>query len=172
MTDTGRPSDDDVRDLRERARIAEVMYEFTARMDGQEPERVAELMAEDVVVEHAGGGANGRDAFIRTLVAAVGRHFTSHHMISNERIRIRGDRARMVCYFHSVHLDDPQHPERHADHGGWYLVSLARSAGAWRIARLKQVSVWSAADRKPTGPLDAGILPELRGHLDGIDEDG
>jgi SnoaL-like domain len=99
------------------------------------------------------------------LSRAIDQHFTSHHMISNVRARFAGDRARAVAYFHSVHLDDPEHPDQHEDHGGWYLLELERSASAWRIRRLKQVSVWSAANRRPKGPLAASVPLELRNYL-------
>lgn len=155
----------ELRDIRDRSAIVEVMSTFAACMDGQEPERTAELFTDDIVVEHSGGGAVGRERVIAGLTAAVRGHFTSHHMMSNHRIRIDGDSARMICYFHSVHLDDPTHPERHADHGGWYLLALIRAGSSWRISRLKQVSVWSAADRKPAGPLDPAMLPEVRDYL-------
>lgn len=155
----------ELRDIRDRAAIIEAMSTFAACMDGQEPERAAEVFTDDIVVEHSGGSTSGRERVIAGLTAAVRGHFTSHHMMSNHRVRIDGDSARMVCYFHSVHLDDPTHPERHADHGGWYLLALVRSGSGWRISRLKQVSVWSAADRKPAGPLDAAILPEVRDYL-------
>lgn len=145
--------------------IKRLLFEFAAANDGQDFERLPDLFTDDVVVEHPKGEAHGRAVFIPQMQRAVERHFTSHHMITNVRIALDGDRAKAVGYFHSVHLDDPTRPDQHEDHGGWYLVDVARSPDGWRIARLKQVSVWSAENRRPTGPLDASIREELRGHL-------
>lgn len=165
---------DEIRALREevarlsdRQAIADVMSRFTAGMDGQDPDAFGELFTEDIVVVHGGGRSSGLDEVVSGLRRAIGTHFTSHHMITNHRVALRGDTARAVCYFHSVHLDDAEHPDVHADHGGWYLLELVRSERAWRIRRLKQVSIWSAEQRRPKGPLQLEVLGELRQFLDG-----
>jgi ketosteroid isomerase-like protein len=165
-------SDASVQELERRvARLADeeaircLLFEFAAASDGQDFDRLPELFTRDVVVEHPKGAAHGRAEFIPQLRGALEQHFTSHHMITNIRIALAGDRARVVGYFHSVHLDDPLRPDQHEDHGGWYLAEVVRSAAGWQIDRLKQVSVWSAENRRPTGPLDARVLEELRDHL-------
>jgi hypothetical protein len=119
------------------------------------------------VVESPTGEFVGRAEAVARISHAVDRHFTSHHMITNVRVALNGDQARVVGYFHSVHLDDPEQPDQHEDHGGWYLLNLARAGDGWRIRRLKQVSVWSAANRRPKGPLAPSVPEELRRYLAG-----
>lgn len=151
--------------LADRAAIEDLLAEYTAGMDGQDPDRLAGVFTDDVVVEHPGGKWVGFDEVFAGLTGAISRHFTSHHMVTNHRATIDGDIARAVCYFHSVHLDDPARPDQHADHGGWYLVEAARTAEGWRLRHLKQVSVWCAANRQPKGPVTGSMLDELRLHL-------
>ncbi|MGH9246523.1 MAG: nuclear transport factor 2 family protein [Acidimicrobiales bacterium] len=162
----------ELRELREqigslvdRNAIEDLLSEFAAAMDGQDADRIPDLFTPDIVIEHPGGGATGRDEVVTQLTQAISHHFTSHHMITNHRGTVTGDRAWAVAYFHSVHLDDPGQPDQHEDHGGWYLLELARTNQGWKIDRLKQVSVWSAANRRPKGPLVASMLDELRRHL-------
>jgi ketosteroid isomerase-like protein len=154
--------------LLDRTAVEDVLFDYAAAMDGQDFARFRDLFTADIVVEHGGGRMVGREAVLAGLDEAIGRHFTSHHMITNHRVTMAPpDHARAVGYFHSIHLDDPAQPAQHDDHGGWYLVELVRADGAWRISRLKQVSVWSDGNRRPTGPLDPVILVELRDHLSG-----
>jgi ketosteroid isomerase-like protein len=157
---------EEVARLWDRSAIEDVLFEYAAAMDGQDIGHLTALFTPDVVIEHANGRMVGRDEVVAGLRQAVGRHFTSHHMISNARVAAVGNgQARAVGYFHSVHLDDPEQPDQHEDHGGWYLAELARTDEGWRLRSLKQVSVWSAANRRPSGPLDAAMLEELRGYL-------
>jgi uncharacterized protein (TIGR02246 family) len=151
--------------LADRDAVADIMSRFTAAMDSQDPDGFAPLFTEDIVIVHGGGSSTGLDQVVAGLKRAIGTHFTSHHMITNHRVALRGDTARAVCYFHSVHLDDAEHPDVHADHGGWYLLELVRSAPSWKIRRLKQVSIWSAEQRRPKGPLEPAILSEMREFL-------
>lgn len=153
--------------LSDRLAIEDLLSTFTATMDGQDLARLAELFTPDAVVESPAGAFAGRDEVVAKVAEAVGGHFTSHHMISNVRVALAGDRARVVAYFHSVHLDDPEQPDQHEDHGGWYLLELARSEQGWRFRWLKQVSVWSAANRRPKGPLAPSVPEELSEFLAG-----
>src|SRR5258708_37423754 len=136
----------EVRALRDRAAIQDLFSQFAAGMDAQDWDLLGGVFSNDVVVDHTaevwGRGRveelwTGIDHVMERMKAGVSRHFVAQHMITNHRITIDGDRAGAVAYLHSVHLDDPQQPERHEDHGAWYLCELKRMPAGWRISRMK-----------------------------------
>jgi len=164
----------EVRSLRDRADIQDLFSQFAAGMDAQDWDLLERVFSDDIVVDHTaevwGKGQVedhwvGIDRVMDGMRTGVSRHFVSHHMITNHRVAIDGDRARVVTYLHSVHLDDPQKPDRHADHGAWYLCDLRRTSSGWRVSRMKHISLWRAGDMKPTGPVTSAEVSEMRDHL-------
>jgi uncharacterized protein (TIGR02246 family) len=154
-----------LRQLTDRLEIADLFTAFTAAMDSQDFEWLACLFTPQIVIEHPGGTWDGFDQVTTGMRKAVASHFISHHMISNQRVAIDGDSARVVAYFHSVHLDDPNHTDQHNDHGGWYLCELTRTSDGWRFSRLKQASVWTAANMPPRRPHTPSMRDDMRTYL-------
>jgi hypothetical protein len=106
----------------------------------------------------------GIDEVMERMRDGVSKHFVSHHVITNHRATIDGDRARAITYLHSVHLDDPRRPTDHEDHGAWYLATLIRTDAGWRIARLKHIPLWR--EHMPaSGPVTSADIDEVRDFL-------
>ena len=97
----------------------------------------------------------------------VSRHFVSHHVITNHRMRIEGDRARAVTYLTSVHLDDPQKPKAHEDHGAFYLSKLVRTKDGWKLGYIKHIALWRE-NMEPAGPVTRDEVEEMRTWLDRV----
>jgi hypothetical protein len=152
----------EVRHLADRIAVGEMLPRFAAAMDAHDERELEALFARDLVVEHAGGGYRGRDEALAGLRASAFAHAASHHLIATHRVHLEGDRASAVAYFHSVHLDDAERPDVHADHGGWYLARFARDGASWRFTYLKQVSIWQAERMPPKRALTSALLEELR----------
>jgi hypothetical protein len=152
----------EVRRLADRIAVGELLPRFAAAMDAHDEVALEALFARELVVEHSGGASHGRDEVLAGLRASAFAHAASHHLIATHRVHLDGDRASAVAYFHSVHLDDAERPDVHADHGGWYLARFARDGGEWRFTYLKQVSVWQAEQMARKRALTPAMLEELR----------
>jgi len=152
----------EVRQLSDRIALGEMLPRFAAAMDAHDERELESLFSREMVVEHAGGGYRGRDEVLAGLRASAFTHAASHHLIATHRVHVDGDRASAVAYFHSVHLDDAERPDVHADHGGWYLARFVRDGGEWRFTYLKQVSIWQAEQMARKRALTPAVLEELR----------
>jgi hypothetical protein len=152
----------EVRLLADRIGVGEMLPRFATAMDAHDEQALEALFAPELVVEHSGGASHGRDEVIAGLRASAFAHAASHHLIATHRVQLDGDRASAVAYFHSVHLDDADRPDVHADHGGWYLARFARVGGEWRFTYLKQVSIWQAEQMPRKRALTPAVLEELR----------
>ena len=166
----------EVRALQDRLDITELFHRFAAGMDAQDWALLDTVFADDAVfdhtAEHWGKGIVedlqvGKPEVLRMMKKGVSRHFVSHHVITNHRMRIAGDRARAVTYLTSVHLDDPQKPKAHEDHGAFYLSQLVRAADGWRIRRIKHIGLWRE-NMEPPGPVTRAEVEEMRTWLDTV----
>ena len=165
----------EVRRLADRLDIIELFHRFAAGMDGQDWSLLESVFADDAVVDHTatqwGKGLveerqHGREEVMRAMRQGVSRHFVSHHVITNPRVRLDGDRARAVTYLTSVHLDDAEKPKTHEDHGAWYLSELVRTKQGWEIKYIKHISLWKT-NMDPLGPVTKDELEEYRTYLEG-----
>jgi hypothetical protein len=165
--------------LVDRAAICDLFSQFAAGTDVQDWQLVAECFSPDAVIDFTRPAWDGTkdqvwvgfDDVMANLKRGLSRHFVGHHMITNHRCVIDGDRARAVAYLRSSHLDDPAQPTDHEDHGAWYLSELTRVDGRWKFAYLKPVSVWWTADGRPSEALAGDLLAEMRDYL-GDDDAG
>jgi hypothetical protein len=156
----------EVRRLSDRLEITDLFYRFAAGMDGQD---WALLESVDHTGTHFGKGVveelqHGREEVMEVMKKGVSRHFVSHHVITNPRIKLDGDRARAVTYLTSVHLDDSEKPRTHEDHGAWYLAELVRTKQGWRMKYIKHISLWKT-NMDPLGPVTKEEVEEYRGYL-------
>ena len=166
----------EVRRLSDRLDITELFHRFAAGMDAQDWSLLESVFADDAVydhtAEHWGKGIVedlqvGKPEVLRMMKKGVSRHFVSHHVITNHRMRVEGDRARAVTYLTSVHLDDPQKPKTHEDHGAFYLSELVRTKDGWRIRRIKHTGLWRE-NMEPAGPVRRDEVEEMRTWLDRV----
>jgi IS5 family transposase len=166
--------------LVDRAAISDLFSQFAAGTDVQDWELVADCFAPDAVLDLSrpvwDGTKDqmwvGRDDVMSNLKKGISRHFVGHHMVTNHRCVIDGDRARAVAYLRSSHLDDPERPTDHEDHGAWYLTEFTRVDGGWKFAYLKPVSVWWTAEAGSHSALTDDQLAEMRDYLSGVEPIG
>jgi hypothetical protein len=163
----------EVRRLSDRLEITDLFYRFAAGMDGQDWALLESVWSDDAIVDHTGTHfgkgvveelQHGREEVMEVMKKGVSRHFVSHHVITNPRIKLDGDRARAVTYLTSVHLDDSEKPRTHEDHGAWYLAELVRTKQGWRMKYIKHISLWKT-NMDPLGPVTKEEVEEYRGYL-------
>ena len=144
--------------LVDRAGVSDALVEFAYALDTQNWELYASLYAPDGALElpfaDADGtpaGHRGRAGLAEYVEAHLGRFEGTHHMSTNHRITVSGDRATTRSYLHCIHrLDsDPSHTW---EVGGWYDCELARAGSAgWLFDRVRLHGVWENQP-SPIGP--------------------
>ncbi|WP_370324159.1 nuclear transport factor 2 family protein [Euzebya sp.] len=139
--------------------VEQVFVTYFDRVDAKDPEGAAALFAEDARIEiMTGRQITGRDAYARTLAAVLGQYARTSHHLSNVKVTVEGDTARLVAYVDAVH-------RMREDGRIWELWArivdvLERRDGEWVVVE----HTLHGVDSEP--PWDA--IPEewYRGHPD------
>jgi ketosteroid isomerase-like protein len=133
--------------MRDRQQIVELHDQYAAVLDAADYDALAPLFTDDAVVEgFPGSPVTGAATIARWLGDISTHHLVSQRMITNHRIALAGDRARVVAAFRSAHLDraDDDSDYLAHTHEGWYLSDVARVSDGWRFARLTRVNLTDA----------------------------
>ncbi|MGH2492835.1 MAG: nuclear transport factor 2 family protein [Candidatus Limnocylindria bacterium] len=163
----------EVRRLSDREAIRDLFITFAAGMDSKDWDLISTIWADDAIFDHSQFGWEGlsedvwrgKQQIMKRTIEGVSRHFTAHHIMTNHRMTIDGDRAKAVVYLHSVHLDDASKPAEHGDHGAWYLAELVRTPEGWKIWRLSHHPIWFSGILQPKGPANQQAVDRMRDHL-------
>jgi ketosteroid isomerase-like protein len=92
--------------MRDRERIVELHDRYAAILDADDFDALASLFTDDAMLEgFPGGPVTGASTIARWLGDISTHHVASQRMITNHRIALSGDRARVVVAFRSAHLD-------------------------------------------------------------------
>jgi ketosteroid isomerase-like protein len=147
-----------VRDVTDRAEIADAIYRYAAGLDFGDAALLESSLTEDATVDlTAAVGKLGlefpplapRDVVVGALTGAVGPLDTSHS-ITNVRVEITGDTAIARCYAQANHFLPGEGPQpdrtRHALMMNRYTADMARDGERWRIRRLLIDCAWFEGD--------------------------
>lgn len=163
MTDT-------LRQLADRAEIADLQARYCERIDEYDIDAVAELFTEDCVTDYGpgrGGEVVGRAAVRARIAAGQAQFRRTHHQLGQSLVRFDPsdpDRASAVTYVTATHEEwDGTLWRAHLR----YLDELVRRGGRWLLAvRRVHAAVienkpsipWNWVPRRPpeTGPGAAG----------------
>lgn len=126
---------DPVAKLEAREQIQKLIYDYAFHLDMNQTAQLAALFVEDCTVVYGPGfGAEGIDAYRKTL-EGVGSYFaaTSHH-VSNVTIEFQDDDTAVVrSILYAWHRYRRERPDGHF--WGQYHDLIVRSAGGWRFKR-------------------------------------
>lgn len=128
-------SDARVQELADAEEIRRLIYDYAFHLDMNHPEELASLFVDECVVVYGPNfGAEGIEAYKKTL-EGIGEYFvaTSHH-VSNTVIEFEGEdaaRARSVLY--AFHRYTRERPDGHV--WGQYHDEFVRRDGQWRFKR-------------------------------------
>ncbi len=152
----GRPLEDRVRALEDRAEIAGLLIEYCANVDRLDARGVAQCFTENCVLDFGpglGGAQHGRGVVEQILDSGL-RHYaaTSHHL-SNVAITLDGDQATGVSYVLAWHRMADGKPD--AWLFGQYHDRFVREPDRWRIAERRLLAAgeigfpvaWAMIDR-------------------------
>ncbi len=133
--------------------VVDALYRFAAGIDLRDQALLASSLAEDAISDFRPAAAKagfeypvleGRQAIVEALSTSLSSLDTTHS-VSNPRVILNGNRARMEAMVEAQHL--PRHdPSTHYLMKNRYDVELARQDDLWVIERVTIDNVWRTGD--------------------------
>lgn len=143
-----------LRELRDRTEILDALLRFGLGQDLRDAALFASAFAPDAEVDFAPASARwggtapllaGRDTIVTTILGLFAGRVDTTHQVTNPRIAIDGDTARLTALVEAQHLLT-------ADHGTFallknpYAVDLVRDGDRWVIRRMRIDNAWYTGD--------------------------
>ncbi|MQY14454.1 hypothetical protein SRB5_46210 [Streptomyces sp. RB5] len=147
------PADDTaavVAELGDRAEITDALYRFGLGQDLKDKDLFASAFAADAELDFRPAAAKwggepplmtGRDSIVGTILALFTGRVDTTHQVTNVRIAIEGDTARLTALVEAQHLLVAD-PAVHALLKNPYDVELVREGSRWVIRRLRIANAW------------------------------
>lgn len=151
---TARDSATTVQELRDRAEVLDALYRFGLGQDLKDRALFASAFAEDAELDFRPAAAkwgarpplmSGRDTIVTTILGLFTGRVDTTHQVTNPRVAVDGDTARLTALVEAQHLLT-------ADHGVFallknpYDVDLVRDGERWVISRLRIDNAWFTGD--------------------------
>ena len=133
--------------------VVETLYRFAAGIDLRDADLLASAFAPDAVSDFRPAAAKagfeypvleGRDTIVAALATSLETIDTTHS-VSNPRVTIEGDRARLDALVEAQHVPSGD-PARHYLMKNRYDVELTRQGQDWVIQRVTIDNVWRTGD--------------------------
>lgn len=142
--DTGRiPGPEELAD---RLAIMDVIVQHSRGVDRADPAILKSAYWPDATVAY-GAFEGSAHAFCDHLPDAIRHYARTQHAVSNVRIHIRDDEARVESYVTAYHyLAVADGPDREMTYLGRYLDTLRRRDGYWKIQHRQVVMDWNRND--------------------------
>lgn len=140
-------------DTVDRIAVVEALYRFAAGIDERDEALLASSLAEDAVSDFRAAAAKagfeypvlqGRAHIMTALAGSLARIDTTHS-VSNPRVRLAGDTARLDALVEAQHLPRDDH-SRHYLMKNRYEVDLVRRENVWVIRHMAIDNVWLTGD--------------------------
>lgn len=143
-----------VRELRDRTEIVDALYRFALGQDLKDAALFASAFAADAELDFrpaaARWGGNpplmvGRDTIVTTILDSFTGRVDTTHQVTNPRIAMDGDIARLTALVEAQHLLS-------ADHSTFallknpYDVELVRDGRRWVVRRMRIGNTWYRGD--------------------------
>ena len=139
--------------LQDRLDIPDVLYRFGAGVDLNDEQMVASALTEDVLYDFTPSNVlwgtdypvvKGRDTIVGIL-KATSMPLDTTHVVTNPRITLSGDTAKLYAIMEAQHLPPADH-SRHCLMKNRYDADLVRTSDGWRIRKLVITGVWFTGD--------------------------
>lgn len=142
-----------IQELRDRIEVTDALYRFGLGQDLRDRALLASAFAGDAALdfrpvgEKLGFGAAliaGRDTIVDTIRTVLAEVDTTH-VVTNPRVEVRGDTARLTAIVAAQHLRSADH-SRFALLTNRYAVALRREGRRWVMAHVHITNVWHRGD--------------------------
>ncbi|MGW2826275.1 nuclear transport factor 2 family protein [Streptomyces sp. NPDC001443] len=143
-----------VAELRDRAEITDALHRFGLGQDLKDRELFASAFAADAELDFRPAAARwgaepplmtGRESIVTTILAMFADRVDTTHQITNTRIVVDGDTARLTALVEAQHLLVTDRTT-HALLKNPYDVDLVRDGDRWVIRRLRIDNTWYTGD--------------------------
>ncbi|HUD91489.1 nuclear transport factor 2 family protein [Sphingobium sp.] len=133
--------------------VVDALYRYAAGIDLRDHDLLASSLAEDAISDFRPAAAKagfeypvlqGRDTLVSALSASLAGIDTTH-TVSNPRVWLEGDTARMEALVEAQHVPQDDH-SRHYMMKNRYDIDLCRHGDAWVIQRVVVDNVWRIGD--------------------------
>ncbi|MFF7993270.1 nuclear transport factor 2 family protein [Kitasatospora xanthocidica] len=143
-----------VAELRDRAEITDALYRFALGQDLKDRALFASAFTADAELDFRPAAARwgaepplmtGRDAIVDAILAMFTGRVDTTHQVTNPRVRVDGDTARLTALVEAQHLLTAD-PDTRALLKNPYTVDLVRDGGRWLIRRMRIDNTWFTGD--------------------------
>lgn len=133
--------------------VIDALYRFAAGIDLRDKSLLSSALAENAVSDFRPAAAKagfeypvieGRDIIVAALTASLAKLDTTHS-VTNPRVTIDGDTARLDALVEAQHVSQDDHTLRYLMKNR-YDVELARQGDGWVITRNTVDNVWRSGD--------------------------
>ena len=133
--------------------VIDALLRFGAGVDHNDPTLLATAFSDDAVVDFRPcSRALGLDFPLMTgagmivgFLGATAATQTTTHVVTNGRVHVDGDAARLRALVDATHLARDDH-RRRLGMVNWYEAELVRTKDPWRIRRLVIRNAWFMGD--------------------------
>jgi SnoaL-like domain len=140
--------------LRDRAEIIDALYRFGLGQDLADKELFASAFAADAELDFRPAAArweaspplmSGRDTIVTTILDGFAGRVDTTHQVTNPRVVVDGDTARLTAMVEAQHLLTADHTT-YALLKNLYDVDLVRDDERWVMSRVRIDNVWYVGD--------------------------
>jgi septum formation inhibitor-activating ATPase MinD len=133
--------------------VIDALYRFAAGIDLRDKRLLSSALAENAVSDFRPAAAKagfeypvieGRDIIVAALTASLAKLDTTHS-VTNPRVTIDGDTARLDALVEAQHVSQDDHTLSYLMKNR-YDVELARKGDGWVITRNTVDNVWRSGD--------------------------
>ncbi|GIJ51770.1 hypothetical protein Val02_86560 [Virgisporangium aliadipatigenens] len=137
-------------ELRDRVEVVDALYRFGLGQDLRDRDLFASAFAVDATLDFRPAAARwgaevplmtGRDAIVDTILGRFAGRVDTTHVVTNPRVRLDGDAARLTALVEAQHLLSADHAV-HALLKNLYDVALVRDGSRWVVRSMRIENVW------------------------------
>lgn len=141
-------------DFTDRTEIIDALYRFGLGQDLKDRELFASSFAADAELDFRPAAARwgaepplmtGRDAIVDTILTLFEGRVDTTHQVTNPRVTVDGDTARLTALVEAQHLLSADHGT-HALLKNRYDVDLVRAGDRWVMRRVVIENAWYTGD--------------------------
>ncbi|BCJ48449.1 hypothetical protein GCM10010168_76250 [Actinoplanes ianthinogenes] len=143
-------------ELRDRTEVIDALYRFGLGQDLQDRDLLASAFADAAELDFRPAASRwggevplmtGRDSITDTILDGFRGRVDTTHVVTNPRVRLDGDRARLTAVVEAQHLLTADHTT-FALLKNLYDVDLSRAGRRWLVTSMRIENVWYTGEPK------------------------